>query len=799
MTVVGMVVRAELRRRWRSWLALALLVAVVGGVVLGAAAAGRRTESAFPDYLARYGFDVALYTAGPLGSIAHAPGVAHAQEVIGLDNGQPTCACTQPLSTTNFGVITLPGGAAAPFSKLVAGRRPRAADEVLASYTLRSIGIHLGSVIRVPLYAASQTQAYDDATSVLPVPRGPTMAFTVVGFEATEWEFPSGQPTQDGVWTSPAFDRTVLPKVASGVVYLVRLRHGAAGLPAFDRLVTARGAEPDNEDASLSSVQSAIHPQALGWWLLAGLATVVGVAVVGQALFRQSSAEDEDVATLAALGMDRRHLVAAATVRNAAVGVVGAAGAVVVAFLLSPIAPLGEARVAEPDTGLVFDPTVLLLGALGVVVVVVGLGLWPAWRSWRALVAEQGRAPTRPSVIATRLAAAGAPPSMVVGVRSALERRSGGSTVPVGTALLGTVLAVVALVGTAVFGASLSHLTATPRLYGTSFGINFTTPTGSGPDPTLLAALRRDPTVTRITEGYEEELVVHGRGVAGLAGQTLRGPLLFSTVAGRLPDGDGQIAMGSVTLRQTGAHVGSVLPVTVTSPSGVRRTAAFTVVGEVAMPVLGGVALGNGAILTIGAYRHAACPPGPHQAACLTPDGPVPGGMLVGFSSGPAGRRAVAHYLRADANIAASPPVPTSLVNFGEAVNFPLLFGIVLAVSGAATLVHLLVVSVARRRREIGLLRAVGFVNAQVVSAFVWQATTLAALGIVVGVPLGIVVGQVVWTDFAGNLGVVPVSVLQAWLLAVVAAGVVVVAGVLALPPAAVATRLRTGELLRMQ
>ena len=42
MGAVMLVFQAELRRRWRSWLAIALLISVVGGLVLAAAAAGRR-------------------------------------------------------------------------------------------------------------------------------------------------------------------------------------------------------------------------------------------------------------------------------------------------------------------------------------------------------------------------------------------------------------------------------------------------------------------------------------------------------------------------------------------------------------------------------------------------------------------------------------------------------------------------------------------------------------------------------------------------------------------------------------
>ena len=104
-----------------------------------------------------------------------------------------------------------------------------------------------------------------------------------------------------------------------------------------------------------------------------------------------------------------------------------------------------------------------------------------------------------------------------------------------------------------------------------------------------------------------------------------------------------------------------------------------------------------------------------------------------------------------------------------------------------------------RRRREIGLLKALGFVSGQVASAVIWQATTLALIGLVIGVPLGIVIGQGVWRAFANNLGVVPVSVVQVWLVAALVAGVLVVANLLAVVPALVATRARAGQLLRTQ
>src|SRR5207245_2654891 len=132
----------------------------------------------------------------------------------------------------------------------------------------------------------------------------------------------------------------------------------------------------------------------------------------------------------------------------------------------------------------------------------------------------------------------------------------------------------------------------------------------------------------------------------------------------------------------------------------------------------------------------------------------------------PRGKVAFDHYVNTYRSITSVPVTPTSLVNFGEAVNFPLVFGVMLATFGAATLVHFLMVSVSRRRREIGLLKVLGFVQHQVASAVAWQATTLALVGVVVGVPLGIAVGREVWKAFATNLGVVPVSIVPVLIVA---------------------------------
>jgi predicted lysophospholipase L1 biosynthesis ABC-type transport system permease subunit len=196
---------------------------------------------------------------------------------------------------------------------------------------------------------------------------------------------------------------------------------------------------------------------------------------------------------------------------------------------------------------------------------------------------------------------------------------------------------------------------------------------------------------------------------------------------------------------------------------------------------------------------NALCPSGPTQVECQQGFEANQTFVVVAkVSPGPKGRADIARYL--SQGTATRPPVPTSLVNFGEAVNFPLILGFVLALFGAATLLHLLVVSVLRRRREMGLLKALGFVNGQIGAAVLWQATTVALVGVIVGVPLGIVIGRVIWKAFATNLGAVPVSTVPAWTIATLALGVLFVANLLAVVPAVASARRRSvGQLLRAE
>ena len=800
MESIGLVFGTEFRRRWRSWLILVVLIAVVGGLVLAAAAAGRRTATAFPRFVAAHGYDVYIYNDTPVPKLSSLPAVASITTVRIPANGQPTCACTHVINSSDFYINELSPTGLNRVVKLIAGRMPTqsSTDEVLASFTLQQdYGVHIGTVIRAPLYASSQRQALTGGANE--APSGPTGALHVVGIEAAESEFPSGQTPEYELFTTQAFARATNKHIVLASVYLVRLRHGTADLPRFAADTNALHlVYVSDQDATAAAVAASIHPQGVGWWVLAALAALAGLAVVGQGLGRQSVVESEEYPTLIALGLPRNQLVVLGTARNLLVALAGAAGTVVVAFALSPLTPVGAARLAEPSPGFAFDPVVLLLGALATVVAVLCLGIWPAVRASRVDIGEDRAPDHRPSAIAARVAAMGAPPSAEIGVRHALERGRGAASVPVGTALFGTALAVMALCATAVFGASLSHLTATPALYGSDFQLTFSNMGGADNPTSEVATLEHDRSITAIMVVTPDLVSINGISVPAVTGKAVRGPLLLSTVNGRLPAGNGEIALGTTTLHQVGAHVGSVVHVTLQVPTGGTRSAGFRVVGTASFPSEAGLGgLGTGAAFTFADYLNALCSPGPTQSRCQSAYAKESVAVLARVAPGPKGRADINRYVSEGS--ATRSITPISLINFGEAVNFPLIVGSMLALFGAAMLMHLLVVSVARRRREIGLLKSLGFVNGQVGAAVCWQATTVALVGVVIGIPVGIAVGQAVWRAFATNLGTVPVATVPVWLIVALGAGVFVVANLLAVAPALAARSRSAGELLRTQ
>lgn len=815
MPAVWRVVRAEALRRWASWLGLAALIALVGGTVLAGAQAARRTDAALPDFLARYGYDAEFYATSSKvgGEIAH------------LSDVRATVAAPFYIADAGAvyadGVVRGPGAYLSPnptlvmpmtpsvqdkMTRIASGQAPVGIDDVDVGYAMQAqFHLRIGSVIVLPFYAESQAQEVY-SSSGNPTPKGPTVRFRVVGIAASVIDFPVLTPSYT-VYVSEAFARRIGSHTVSGVAGLARLTHGAASVQQFgyevNRLPSVAGfAGVQGLHDELDAVANSIQPQATGWWIFALLAALAGLALIGQALWRQSVVSRDLHATLSALGLRPVQLFAVGVARAALIGLAGAAGALAIATAVSPLTPVGEARVAEPAGGIVVDPLVFALGGLGLVVVVLLLGSVPAWRD--AQVSRFRRRNDRllgvgGSRVAAAAARSGAPPTVVIGIRHALERGRGRASVPVATALVGTIVAVGALVATSVFGSSLAALLRTPRLYGQDFQVVL-----NSLDRTqareIAAQLAASPGVEAVSYASQKLITVNGVSIGTSIAVAAKGPLALPLVAGRYPTGTNELALGTQSLRAARASVGSTVTVSVLGPTGKSITRKMVVSGSLvfAPAVSNGGGLGVGAVVMLPTVLDFVCGSGSASTPCRTTMQNLLGGadnfswgMAVRVVPGPRGR-AVVRMLDQRLGSEVSPlAVPTNLANFGQAVNLPLLLGCALAVFGVATLEHLLLVSASRRRREFALLKVLGFFRRQIAASVSWQAATVAVVGIVVGVPIGIVVGKVVWQAFASNLGVVPLTEISVVGACAIVAGVVVVSLSLGILPAWTAARTR--------
>ena len=80
-----------------------------------------------------------------------------------------------------------------------------------------------------------------------------------------------------------------------------------------------------------------------------------------------------------------------------------------------------------------------------------------------------------------------------------------------------------------------------------------------------------------------------------------------------------------------------------------------------------------------------------------------------------------------------------------------------------------------------------------------WQSSVVVAIGLLVGIPLGIVVGRLLWGLFADAIYVVPDPTVPVAALAAIAAGGLVLGNAVAAIPGRIAARTPAALLLRTE
>jgi hypothetical protein len=596
--------------------------------------------------------------------------------------------------------------------------------------------------------------------------------------------------------------------------YALSVRGGAEGVRSirrqFDEAVERLNAEvaPQLQEQGIgyyyisqdradqdAAVRETTRPTVLTLQALALVAALATLTVAGLMVARQARRDIDVHRSLRSVGATRGQIARWATIPPVAAAVGGLVAALMIAYASSPLAPVGTMRGLAPSPGPSAPAAAVLpvAGALavGLAAVIAAVLVRSSWRASRGRessgVGRQGRI--------GKLVRRGRP-ALSTGVGAAVDGRRAGAGV---AAMLGCVVATAAAAAAIVYGASLADLVDEPQAYGWPWDVSVITGAGYGDtetqeveerlarsdvasdvvdhshfsfDPSLVIADRPTPTVFGWPNAFDTELPVLEGRAPERAGETLLG----EATADVLDLGIGDEVdiesneFGPLALRVVGIGVMPTLGPFVADRAGLG-TGAFTLVDaevdEVRTPSLTGIRLRDGVSASAVLDR-------------LRPD-------LKAWDA--SSTVPVAHD---------GPVRPPEIVDVSDMRLAPLVLGGGLLLSLTLGLWLVVTLSVRDRRRELAVLRAIGFGDRDVQSSVRWQGLTLIAVGVVFGVPLGIIGGRYAWQLFADRLGVVPgATVPLTWLALEVT--LTLLLGLLAVTlPARAAARVKPAEALQV-
>lgn len=808
--------RSSFRRRARSYLGVALLLGLLGGVSMAALAGARRTASAYPRFL----------EAGNRSHIQVNPqvddGPAFMERVEGLPGVESTASyaafLAAPLTPEGKADISYAGGEAvgsidglyfvqdrfAP----IQGRLPdpARADEIAVGKALADAnGLRVGQRLPIGVW---HPELEDTLLETNPDPDD-RLDVTVVGIGLFNDEV-----VQDEVDRTPRalFTPAFTEREAEYMSYFwtgVRLGRGDAGVAAFKeayRGILPEGV-PDNSRVNsviTTQAQRAIRPLAVALATFGALCAVATLLLVGQALARLQAGGRDDLRIVGAMGSAPAQT-AAVELLGAGLSIVGGTVlAIAVAAALSPLSPIGPVRPVEANPGVAFDWAVLGLGgalflaSLGLLALLIALHHSPH----RTVVTERAGS-RQPSKSVGAAAVAGLPAPAVAGMRLALEPGAGRTSAPVGAITGGAVVAVVALVASLVFGASLRSLVQEPRLYGWDWEVTVLDGSGYGTIDSAKAhdLLDRHPDVAGWSGVFFGSVDLDGRTVPA-QGVEVDAAVSAPVLSGRAVKTPDEVVLGRTTLDELDKSVGD----TVTLGRGGHQE-QLRIVGTAALPTVG---LNRGAYTSLG------------MGALVPADKVVSGGSSDRSSeASKAAGNALFIRLRGGVDQAAAteriasladdigeypgsatfvPALrPAAIVNYDNMGATPTLLAAGLGLAVLVSLGLALGAGVRRRRRDLGVLKALGFTRRQVSAAVSWQATITSLVGVLAGLPLGVALGRWLWILFANQLSVVARPAVPLALLAALAAALVALANFFAAVPAGIAGHTPAAVVLRSE
>jgi hypothetical protein len=795
------VARLQIKRRWRSLVAVALFVALAGGLATALIAGARRSSTVVRRYFDAaipYDLVVGAYPDQPLtrAKLLALPGVRRVDRDTYFSS-----IYTRPDGTLGDGINSViydPAGIDPTF-RVLAGRLPDAADPaavmVNESFT-EQFGLGTGDELTVKTFAPRDLADVQD--NHFESPHGPSFRFHIAAVirtpddvvldRITSLDNASSYGAASGMLVPSAFyDANHTRFLGFGDAYDVELSPGTTG-DAFQRGVSRSVGPgvyfgPARFAERRASFDTPVDLET-GFVLALGIATAVAGAVVTALLLRtEQRAHEADDLMLSALGTTRAQRGAIAVLRTAPFAVIGAVLAGAIAVALSGRFPIGVGRLLELHGGVNVNVVVLLCSLLAVVMFTTVVAFALEWRTRRA----ERPTPTRArGGIARVLQRNGAPPEMAIGTRFAFGGDSArvASSGPV-IAASALVLAVVVALG--VFLAGTDHLNTNSSAHGWPWdavigNVNFTMPKARE------AAIVRDPRVAAATSARYGQATVGGISTEVLAYDPA-GTAPPEMLRGRAPTHADEIAPGARLLRELHAHIGDTVTLSLADgelapQSGETKDRELTVVGASLPPVIGESDFGETAVVPLSAIRAGGGPTSPQLV--LT--------RLRGKD-----RIATARELARDYTPEIMlDNVPSRVVNLNRVRSLPVLGALVAALFGTMLLAYTLAVGARRRVHQLGILRALGMNARRVGRVLVWQGVTLALAVTIIGIPLGIALGSVAWRTFANGLGIAT-SATVPWSVLLLIPGTIAVGVLAAVVPAYRARRQPVSELLRVE
>jgi hypothetical protein len=759
-----------------------LLVGLVGAVTLSAVAGARRSGSAlrrFNDASRSSNIQVQLgsYTAAQLAALRHTPGVEGVGIVDLLFVGPAGPALQHQLIAAPVDSAL---GTEVDRPRLVSGRlaNPDALDEInigesLAAMTQLGVGDSIDAVSMSPGTFAGLRHGGPFRLD------GPKVRLRVVGVVRRPLDLAALGSAGGVLLLTPAFDRAYHSRIANPAGYTIRVRASDVGrVTAAVQQIFGRdpGFQPQGlgiESAGARDAINVLTDVLLIFALVAGLAGVVAIAIV---LTRELASTQLDQPALLALGSTRLQRSGMSGARVIVIAIGGALLAVVGAIGASPLLPFGVARRADPDPGLHADWQVLSLGALAVVTAVLVIAVVAALRSTRVGARDHRGRPTLGARMVGSLAGTALSPAATTGLRMATEPGAGNSAVPLRSAAFGAAFGVLGLSALMVFAASLGHLSSTPRLYGWTFDFTSETTNIQRCDATDLG-ISGVPGVSSLAVGCYENMQLAGRPVIGWGLVPIKGALGPAIVSGRAPQTPNEVALGAATMHALGKRIGDTLQTAGPKDQPVIER----IVGQAVFPQLADAQpVADGACFTSAGW----------YAAGATDD--QLSRFFVGTYAPHTDHDAIARQINArnGTNPVGNPRLPTEIDRLREINWFPTATAALLALLALIAVAHAVATSTRRRRRDFAVLKTIGFGRPQLRHAVEWQATALAIGGLLVGIPLGVLVGDAIWRAVAHSLGV-PVTVTLPIGLVVLAPAAIAAVNLIAYIPAQAAARRR--------